>query len=178
MANPNPKNLLDDTGQEMLNAIRRILGTLAGTEPELAAINYRDNNVNMLDRTGKQLVADLNGIADVLASDAGSASRPASETSAGLMSPEDKRKLNAFYPADTYVTQEMLLGRTGVRIIEQEGDLPAGSEGEIVLIAPAGVLRVYDGQSWVTVAGPGSTIPESEVIRIIAEEVDAAGSGG
>ena len=177
MANPNPKNLLDDTGREMLNAIRRILAALSGTEPELVAINYRDNNVNLLDRTGKQMAAGLDGIADVLRSDAGGGSRPASETSAGLMSAEDKRKLNAFYSADTYVTQEMLAGRTGVKVVEDESGMPEGSEGDMVLVASSGTLRVCDGSAWVTIAGSGC-IPESEVIRIISEEVDAAGGGG
>ena len=177
MADRNDKNLLDDTGLEMVNALRRILTALSGTETHAVRINYRDNNFNLLDKTGKLLVESLTSIAETLeqGGSTGGVVLPASAERDGLMSAADKVKLDAFSAAGVYVSQNMLDALTGVRIVDSEDALPEGTEGQLVLVASDGVLNLYDGTTWLALTGG---IGEQDVLRIIGEETAHAAHAG
>ena len=156
----NDKNLLDDTGREMVNALRRIAGVMTGQMPEMEKINYRDNNFNLLDKTGKKIVAGLEAIADSV--NVSGPAVPATEEHSGLMSAEDKAKLNAFGPANTYLTIDMLTAM-GAAVVD--------TEGQLALVRADNGLRIYNGEDWQILAEPGMT--EQDILQIIREESEA-----
>ena len=164
----NDKNLLDDTGREMVNALRRIAGVMTGQMPEMEKINYRDNNFNLLDKTGKKIVAGLEAIADSVT--VSGPAVPATEEHSGLMSAEDKAKLNAFGPANTYLTIDMLTAM-GAAVVDTEDELPEAVLGQLALVRADNGLRIYNGQDWQILAEPGMT--EQDILQIIREESEA-----
>ena len=167
----NDKNLLDDTGREMVNALRHIESVLTGRTPEMEKINYRDNNFNLLDRTGKKIVAGIEAIAASVS--AGGSSVPATAEHDGLMSAGDKAKLDAFGEADMYLTVDMVQAM-GAVLVDTEMELPEAVPGQLALVRADNSLRIYDGIRWQIVSEPCMT--EQDVLQIIGEEGGAAGN--
>lgn len=161
----NDKNLLDDTGMEMVNALRRIEGALTGQMPEMEQINYRDNNFNLLDKTGKKIVAGLEAIAGSVPS-SGQAI-PATPEHSGLMSAEDKAKLDAFGEASTYLTVDQFTAM-GAAVVDTVEELQDAVKGQLAMVREDNCLRIYDGDQWIVLSEPGMT--EQDVLRIIGEE--------
>ena len=162
MANPNYKNILDDTGRELVNVLRRIVGKLSGNTPEMEKINYVDNNFNLLDSTGKKMVEALAEIEHHMGNGEGGNISLATEDTSGLMSAEDKRKLDAFEDASSYVTGV----DPDVVFLSAPEELPETGRADVlyVMASPFGLYR-YD-ISWERLG----ELDESDVLAIIREE--------
>ena len=176
MANPNPKNMLDDTGLEIVNSLRRIAAGMCGTEPVEERIRYTDNPSNMLDSTGKKLVQALEEIGEAIMNGAGGGVVPAAtEETDGLMSAADKAKLDAFGAADTYITlTDVALISSLLPIVGDPESLPEEAEpGQAVFVEDTGELYVNTASGWVRISGSGGEgIPTDLIDQIISEETD------
>ena len=153
------KNLTDDTGMDIVHALRRIAEARGGPRAVIEPINRRDNAFNVLDRTGRKMAEALEWIASA---PGGSASYgPATRDRDGLMSREDKAALEDLLGQDP-------LGQTD--LVRDMEDLPdTAGAGSLRYCMGIGLL-VYGEDGWTLCA---QALGEEEVEALL----DAAGIG-
>ena len=132
-------NLLDDTGMEMVNALREIRGLLSGEQLAPEVIRRTDHPVIMLDSTGQKLVAELKGISGLLGSgvlDGGSGAGTPADTALGaaLRRLMDSGRLSSLEKGDP-----MVLAEAGNASATPFRGLARMQEGR---------LEVHDGAAW------------------------------
>ena len=132
-------NLLDDTGMEMVNALREIRGLLSGEQLAPEVIRRTDHPVIMLDSTGRKLVAELKGISGLLGAlvpDGGSGAGTPQDTALGaaLRRLMDSGRLQSLEKGDPMV------------LAEADGASAAPFRG--LTRMQGGRLEVHDGGEW------------------------------
>ena len=157
-------NLMDDTGREIVNALRRMRARLSGRKEEELPIDYRDHHMIILDRTGKLIAEAIEGVTEQLSGEAAGGLATAEKD--GLMDRRDKQKLDAFLPADFYAGKKDIEGC--MRYLGEVRQLP-GEAAAGDCCGMQGNLYLYDGSVWICSGSTAEALSMPELEALLRE---------
>ena len=132
-------NLMDDTGKEIVNAIRRVKAKLSGEDAEELAIDYRDHNLIILDQTGKMIAEAI----DEVASHAGQGGGGAADLERCL-------RYRGTVEREADLPEKAALG-------------------DVMDATETGSVFLYDGDGWVCISAAGQPLTEEELEELFAD---------